>query len=95
VSMEDLMAALGIDMNDPVQRLANSLVSEDDNLLEELVSLRISSGITRERVADAIGCTVDDVRRFETVSADPHLSMVRRYALVVGASISHSVKKAF
>lgn len=41
-------------------------------------------------VAEILGCTAEQVARFED-DPDPHLSMLRRYALAVGATYSHKV----
>ncbi|MFF4026968.1 hypothetical protein ACFYY5_29370 [Nocardia elegans] len=91
-TFDELEAALGIDMTDPREQLAAHLVAQDDQLLEALVGIRIGKGIRREQVADAIGCPVDDIEVFETVAADIPLSVIRRYALAVGARITHTVE---
>lgn len=91
-TLDDLEAALGIDMTNPVEQLAAHLVEQDDNLIEALVGIRIGKGISREQVADKIGCPVDDIAVFETIGTDIPLSVIRRYALAVGARITHAVE---
>lgn len=86
----DLDEFLGIDNSDPVQRLANDLVQEDDRLLSELVELRRKT-MTQQDVADRLGISRPAVAAFERYDADPKLSTVRRYALAVRAYIAHTV----
>lgn len=86
----DLDEFLGIDNSDPVQRLANDLVQEDDRLLSELVELRRKT-MTQQDVADRLGISRPAVAAFERYDADPKLSTVRRYALAVRAYVAHSV----
>ncbi|WP_194813753.1 helix-turn-helix transcriptional regulator [Nocardia sp. XZ_19_385] len=91
-SFEDLERQLGIDMSDPREALAADLVAADDELLEELVRLRKQSGMSKADVAAAIGRHRSVVTNFEKLTADPHLSTIRRYALAIGARISHHVE---
>lgn len=86
----DLDEFLGIDSSDPVQRLANELVEEDDKLLSELVEIRRRT-MTQQDVADRLGISRPAVAAFERYDADPRLSTVRRYALAVRAHVAHTV----
>lgn len=86
----DLDELLGIDNSDPVQRLANDLVQEDDRLLSELVELRRKT-MTQQEVADRLGISRPAVAAFERYDADPRLSTVRRYALAVRAYVAHTI----
>lgn len=75
-------------------RLAELLADQELALRAGLVMVRVSRGYTRAQVADAIGISVRELRRFETRldRASPHLSAVRAYAHAVGALVSYSVQ---
>ncbi len=82
---------LGIDHSDPTQQLAERLVAADDNLLDQLVELRKSKGLTQRDVADRLGVDQSAIARIESGDRDPHLSTLRRYALAIGAEVEHKV----
>lgn len=86
----DLDEFLGIDESDPVARLAEELVNEDDRFLGELIELRRRT-MTQQEVADRLGISRPAVAAFERYDADPRLSTVRRYALAIRAHVSHTV----
>lgn len=75
-----------------LEELADSLVESHDQLLENLVSLRKSHGLTQSDVAVRMGVSQPTVASFERYDANPTLSTIRRYALAVGASIDHVVE---
>ena len=89
MNLDDL---LGINPDDPVQRLARELLKEDDDLLSELVRLRRES-MTQQQVADRLQISRPAVAAFERYDSDPRLSAVRRYALAIRASVRHSVSR--
>lgn len=89
--LDDLDQLLGIDMNDPVQRLACDLVQADADYLTALTDLRFKAGLSREQVAERMDTTVEAVGDLESMSSDPRLSTLRRYALAVGATVAHAV----
>ncbi|MEU1954036.1 helix-turn-helix domain-containing protein [Nocardia rhamnosiphila] len=91
---EDLAAQLGIDLSEPTDALARDLIEADDQLLEDLVRLRKQSGLRPAEVARRMGRDRSAVTQFEKLTADPRLSTIRRYALAVGARITHRVEKA-
>lgn len=82
---------LGIDLNQPGQRLADELVREDEKMLDELVRIRKSSPLTQADVAHRMGISQSAVARIESGERDPHLSTLRRYAHAVGALVEHRV----
>ncbi|MFC4124962.1 helix-turn-helix domain-containing protein [Nocardia rhizosphaerae] len=90
---EELASQLGIDTSDPTTTLAHDLVEADDQLLEDLVALRKASGLKAADVARRIGRDRSAVTQFEKLTADPRLSTIRRYALAIGARITHKVEK--
>ncbi len=90
---DDLEQALGIDMSDPDEALARDLVEADHDMLEELVRIRkFVAELTGTEVADRMGRNRSVVTNFEKLTADPHLSTIRRYAHAIGARITHTVE---
>lgn len=89
--MTDLNEQLGIDLTDPIQRLAIDLVEGDYELLRRLIELRTEQGLSQAEVARRMGVTRRAVIAFERPDADPNLSTIRRYALAVGARVDHAV----
>ncbi|UMP02239.1 helix-turn-helix transcriptional regulator [Amycolatopsis sp. EV170708-02-1] len=88
---DDIDDLLGIDLSDPVQRLATDLVESDRQLLRRLVALRNEKKLTQKDIANTMGVTQPAVAALERADADPKLSTIRRYALAIGALIRHSV----
>lgn len=82
---------LGIDTEDPMQRLAIELVESDDQLMRKLVECRHRQGLTQGEVGRRMGVTQPAVAAFERPDADPKLSTIRRYALAIGVLVKHSV----
>jgi transcriptional regulator with XRE-family HTH domain len=92
MKLDDLARAAGLDPDSPDYRLRTALAEADDQLLEDLVRLRKDKGLTQQFVADRMHRDKAAVSNFERLSADPHLSTVRRYAAAIGACISHRVE---
>lgn len=90
--MSDLVRLLGGDPDDPREKLASLLVREDHDLLDELRQIRRRSGLTQREVADRLGVVQETVSAFERLGNDPRLSSIRRYALAVGALVTHNVR---
>jgi DNA-binding XRE family transcriptional regulator len=88
---DELDDLLGIDTEDPTQRLALELVESDDQLMRKLVAWRRRRGLTQEEIGRRMGVTQPAVAAFERTDADPKLSTIRRYALAVGVLIKHAV----
>lgn len=82
---------LGIDWESPEAQLAVDLTREDAHLLAELVAARKEARLTPQDVARHLGQTVAQVQEFERYYADPTLGQIRRYALAIGAMVSHTV----
>lgn len=93
MSTDPIADALGIDMNDPTQRLACHLVANDDAMIGALVRLRLARRLPVAIVAERMGTTADSVRELEAFESDPRLSTLRRYALALGARITTTVTK--
>ncbi|MGQ4617666.1 helix-turn-helix domain-containing protein [Nocardia sp. R7R-8] len=92
-TFEDLEKALGIDLSDPEDALARDLVDADHDMLEELVRIRKHvANMSGSEVADRMGRHRSVVTNFEKLTADPHLSTIRRYAHAIGARVTHHVE---
>lgn len=78
-----------------IEARALELVQRDSDFLDALISLRTSSGISQESVAERMGVTQPAVAAFEREDSNPTLSSIRRYALAVGARITYDVSSAF
>lgn len=78
-----------------IEARALELVQRDSDFLDALISLRTSSGISQESVAERMGVTQPAVAAFEREDSNPTLSSIRRYALAVGAKITYDVSSAF
>ncbi|RJO77132.1 XRE family transcriptional regulator [Nocardia panacis] len=90
---DDLNDLMGIDMSDPREALAHDLVEADHQMLEKLVDLRKNVvKITASQVAHDIGRNRSVITQFEKLTSDPRLSTIRRYALAIGARITHHVE---
>ena len=83
---------LGIDLSDPDIQRENAAIDRDMRLIESLVELRKTQGLTQAQVAERMGRSQPSVSDFERLGGDPHLSTIRRYALAVGASVHHIVR---
>ncbi|HJF15468.1 MAG TPA: helix-turn-helix domain-containing protein [Enteractinococcus helveticum] len=81
---------LGIDPTDPLDQLADLLVSEDEKLLDQLVAIRKRT-LSQAEVAQRMGISQGAVARIESGSRNPHLSTLRRYAHAVRARVEHRV----
>ncbi len=71
-----------------LEQVADDLITQFDQLHDQLVFMRYQSGLSVGEVAERMACPVEDVERFERYDADPALSMVKRYALALHATIS-------
>lgn len=78
-----------------IEARANELVQRDAEFLDDLIAIRVKSGISQETVAARMGVTQPSVAAFEREDSNPTLSTIRRYALAVGARISYQVLDAF
>lgn len=82
---------LALDPSDPLEVRAEFLVEQDDRLIESLIAIRKSNGLSQKQVADRLGLAQATVASFERADNDPKLSTIRRYAMAVEALISHEV----
>lgn len=76
---------------DELVRAATDLAEADLRLRQRLVSARRSAGLTQADVAELLGVKQSSISQFERYDNDPRLSTIRRYALAVGAEVTHSV----
>lgn len=70
---------------------AYRLVTNDMQLIDTLAAMRRSKHISVETAAARIGTTPAELEAIENGITDPTLSVVRRFALAVGATVEHEV----
>ena len=71
--------------------MATQLAEADNDMRWALIDSRLHSGLSQRDVADLMDVPLSTIVEFEREDSDPRLSMIRRYALVVGATITHHV----
>lgn len=87
----DIDDLFGIDISDPVQRLAIAQVESDSDLLDSLVRERIRQGLTQADLAARMGVSQSAVARIESGDRDPRLATLGRYAHALGVLVRHEV----
>ena len=80
------------DPNDLQQMIASELVSQTQDMLDDLLELRKRKGMTQQDIAETIGVTRTAVTAFERYDSDPKLSTLIRYAMAVGARLNIAVE---
>lgn len=80
---------LDIDPSDSTSRHAQALVEGDKRLLNTLVRIRKGADLSQNQVGERMNVSQSAVARIESGERDPRLSTLRRYALAVGALITH------
>lgn len=71
---------------------ATDLADGHMKMMYDLIAIRRNKGLTQQDVARLLGVQVRTIKNFEHYDSDPSLSMIRRYALAVGARIDQSVQ---
>jgi transcriptional regulator with XRE-family HTH domain len=74
-----------------IEAKAARSASDSYKLKYDLVKLRIKQGLTVEDISERTGISPKKVRKFEKYWTEPNLSIIRRYALAVGAAVAISV----
>ncbi|MCP1388714.1 helix-turn-helix domain-containing protein [Corynebacterium sp. TA-R-1] len=82
-----------IPTSEMLERHAEDLIDAQSDLRERLIELRTSSGKTQQEVAEIMGVTGALVADFESFSANPTMTTLRRYALAVGADVHYKVTR--
>ena len=77
--------------NEPNDALAEELVRGDFAWIDQLIALRKRRGLSQAEVAARMGRSQSEVSDIETMSTDPRLSTLRRYALAIGVTVKHRV----
>jgi len=90
VSLEEIV---GLSPNSSESKLADALVEADMAMLDRLVEIRESLGMSQQDVGDIMGVSQPTVAQFESSGSNPKLSTIRRYALAIGALVQHSVHR--
>jgi DNA-binding XRE family transcriptional regulator len=81
----------GINLTD-IRAHSKVLARQDRNMKVSLISVRQVHNLTQQEVADRMGVTLKKVIKLEQYDSDPKLSLLRRYAVAVGADIYHQVR---
>lgn len=89
---DDFFAALGIDVNDPVQNAADKMISDKWAAVERLRTIRVKKGLSQEEVAERMGVKVSKVRLLEFQGIGTIYGLIT-YALAVGATVSFYVEE--
>jgi DNA-binding XRE family transcriptional regulator len=89
--MSGLDELFGIDPTDPEQQIARELTRSDYGWIDQLVERRKQLGLSQAQVAERMKRSQSVVSDIETMSTDPRLSTLRRYALAIGAVVKHRV----
>lgn len=77
-----------------LERRADLLVDDHWQLIDRLIAIRKERGLSIETVASRMGVIPETVtEQIEWDGGNPTLSLIRRYALAVGATIHTTVTK--
>jgi transcriptional regulator with XRE-family HTH domain len=85
-----LYALLGVEDDEQV-RLARDLTRADRLWVRALVALRKRRDLSQAELGALMGRSQSVVSDIESMSGDPRLSTLRRYALAVGARVRHVI----
>jgi transcriptional regulator with XRE-family HTH domain len=75
-----------------LERRASGLFRAQEQMLESLINMRKTKGLSQEEVGIRMGISQPAVAAFESYEANPTMSTIRRYALAVGAELSIKVR---
>jgi transcriptional regulator with XRE-family HTH domain len=62
-------------------------------LIEQLVEIRVSKGLSQQDVADLLGVTQPAIAQLEYVTSNPTINRIKLYALALGVELQLGVKK--
>lgn len=88
-TFQDLLDA---QMRDPAFRIAFQDAQARERLLDCLVQIRESKGLSQTELGKAMGVKQSTVSGFETEGSDPRLSTLQRYARALGGELSFRVR---
>lgn len=88
----DLNTLLGIDPEDPQDRLAEYIVASDDKLIADLVARRKELRLSQAQVGERMGIHKSNVSRIERGDRDLLLSTLRRYQMAIDSVVVHEVR---
>lgn len=83
---------LGIDDADPRDRLADYIVTADEQLMHDLIARRKELRLRQEDVAERMGIDKSYVSRIERGDRDLLQSTLRRYLMAIDAVVVHEVR---
>ncbi|AMS04654.1 XRE family transcriptional regulator [Acidipropionibacterium acidipropionici] len=79
--------------NAELERRADLLIEDHYQLMDRLIAIRKERGLDVATVAERMGVMPSTVHTIEADYGDPTLSLIRRYALAVGATTHTTVTK--
>ena len=77
--------------NPEVKKEYNKL-SYEFELINELISMRQSSGLTQEQIANKMGTSKSNISRLEKLGCHPKISTIEKYARACGFKIGFNFK---
>ena len=78
--------------SNPYYKLARQLVTSDAELINDLIGVRKHRKMSQGQLADTMGVTQSAIARFESGERNASQATIRRYALAVGACVTHTVR---
>jgi transcriptional regulator with XRE-family HTH domain len=75
------------------KQVALSNEREWSDLIEQLVEIRVSKGLSQQDVADLLGVTQPAIAQLEYVTSNPTINRIKLYALALGVELQLGVKK--
>ena len=88
----DLNTLLGIDLDDPQDRLAEYIVESDAQFMADLVERRRDLGLSQDQVAARMGIHKSNVSRIERGDRDLLQSTLRRYLMAIETVAVHELR---
>jgi transcriptional regulator with XRE-family HTH domain len=75
------------------KQVALSNEREWSDLIEQLVEIRVSKGLSQQDVADLLGVTQPAIAQLEYATSNPTINRIKLYALALGVELQLGVKK--
>lgn len=89
--MGDVLTVNGSTIRQHRQNLAKQLALANYELLNELVDIRIESGLTQQDVANLLKVSQQSISKFESLESDPRLSTITKYAMAINVLVGHTI----
>lgn len=93
--MSDVKSELNTRSMEELVDLATQLAKGTNDLRWALIAARKKAGFTQAELAELMDITQPTVAAFEREDNDPRLSTITRYALAIGARVSHHISTPY